>query len=268
MSLKKYNQILLALVLTLVFLGVAFIWYFALRDGFFGRQRGTPSAVVSDSSDVEAGIERSLVFCLPTIEPETGTKFVGVAVIDKAQPNEESFLGSGSKFTQRFSPECSIGDTWGPAGSIQNVVVVPSGGSGQQLLFEQPVMVTKLSLPRSDSDGSKGLAPAGRLYWEIREHDSNNDGVINSEDAVAAYLSALDGSDLSRITPPKSNLVSIERDSGTNALIMQVQYDSDSDGAFGPRDTVELLEYPLSTRGPVGPLLESVVVQRSQELLE
>ena len=268
MNLKRYNQIVLALVLTLVFLGVAAIWYLAVFDGFFGGQPETPSVVVGESHEAQEGVERSLVYCLPTVEPESGTRFVGVAVIDKSQPYEESRLGSGSKFTQRFSPECTIGDTWGPTGSIQNVVVIPAGGSGQRLLFEQPVMVSKLSLPCSESEGRNGLAPSDRLYWEIRERDSNRDGVINSQDALAAYLSALDGSGLTRITPPESNLVAAKRDTGADALTIQVQYDSDSDGVFGPRDSVELLQYPLSGLGQAKPLLESEVVERSRALLE
>jgi len=254
MNHKKFNQILWSVVGGVV-LCVAVVILVAivrvLMLDSYGERARIPAAQEAGNGDEGPG--EAVVLCLPTTVRGAAIRWIGVSIVDRSLPLSRNVIGSGSSGEVRFSANCRLLDGRGRSpGRIQNALAWDPASGEQHLLFPSRVLLERFEAPGEECDEAVELepdrarelpvVPCDRLYWEVREEDTNGDGAIDSDDALVPYISTLDGSDLRRMTPPGTHLVSIAWDPDLG-YFLQAATDADGDGHFGPRDPVELLRF-------------------------
>jgi hypothetical protein len=236
-TLQRFNQVLLA-VLGIASLGLLLLLVITMAlDGCGGSRQWGQIPTDENADPSPERLRQALVPCLPTTVRGSSTRFIGVAILDTVAPRIGAIPSSGSKWA--FSPECTLKDTRG--GKIQNVLVWPREGE-QRLLFDGRLLVHSLTAPGEDCEESSSLATCNTLLWQVRDRDTNGDHVIGFDDALAAYVSDLDGSKLRRVTPEASHLISIVRDPDLGYLF-QAHRDEDGNGKFEPHEAVELFRF-------------------------
>lgn len=136
---RHQKRLLLTLLVAGLPLGGAALLLVSVSRSF--ERRTAPAIVVGEANRIDPKVERGVVFCLPVTEAETGTQFIGAAVVDRSRPREEFYLASGGKGKREFTPECRLGESsWRSSASIQNVVrrlMVPRRCSIQTSLLER-----------------------------------------------------------------------------------------------------------------------------------
>lgn len=260
MNHKKFNQILWSVVGGAVLCVVVLILVTLVRLDLWGG--GTERAripAVQGAGDGDEGPGESVALCLPTVVRGTTTRWIGVSIVDRSLPESKNVIGSGSSGWVHFSADCQLlEDRSLFDGRIQNALAWDPVSGEQRLLFPGRVLLGRFEAPGEecdeDAEPDRGrtppMVPCDGLYWEVREEDTNGDGAIDSHDARVPYISDLDGSDLRRMTPAGTHLVSIDWDPDLG-YFLQAATDADGDGVFGPRDPVELLRFdPATDRVP------------------
>lgn len=259
MNLKKFNQVALAIALTLFLLfavGIGVLIFFEMNRSHSGPTR---HVVVDSESTSEDEPSVPTIFCLPIYE--TGTGFV--AVVEVTSNVSRSKLG-GSSYQESWErdPICRL-ESAGRVGSMRNIVLIPADAAQpQRVLFDRPVLIAHVELP-PDPEDDDDWPPPGRIYWTLREEDSNNDGVIDENDAKSAYFSSLDGTEMQRLTPPGAHLAGLKTFVDEGFVVMVLQYDSDGNGKLDLSDRTEWVRVFLDNPLRQEPLLDSGVVAQA-----
>ncbi|MEL7060996.1 MAG: hypothetical protein AAGN46_13320 [Acidobacteriota bacterium] len=253
MFLEKFNRVLWAVVGTLL-LGLLLLVTYWIVEEWLGSPSSFGQREIVVGTDARPAAEEAVpepFYCLPQLVPNSSIQLIGVAVLDgSASDAERRFLSSGSgKSSDSSSNVCRLTRRSGLSARIRNVIARDAETGDQRLVFDRPVLIERLELPDKDCDAipqedcgrRSGLAPCDAIYWEIRDRDSNDDGVIDAADARVAYLSDLDGQRLRRLSPEGRHIEGAVREPGTDAFLLQVQDDSDGDGRFGAGDRSTLL---------------------------
>jgi hypothetical protein len=135
---------------------------------------------------------------------------------------------------------------WGQSGSStnyygsdnlswNNVAFYDPRSSKSRLLFNEPALICAFHA----RDDKAGPVYGNYLLFAIATADSNHDGNISREDAVRLYRTGADGSGLTPITSPDTQLLDI-RNVG-DMLYLRVVRDADHDGKFTVKDPIEIL---------------------------
>jgi hypothetical protein len=243
MSLERYNQILWAVVGTLVVLGalVLAVILFITRT----REDRSPTIVIGKPNQPK--VNQNLVFCEPIVVPGTNRQLLPVAAVDVDDPHSEKIvvqyearLSRGSGY---YDPSrCTLG-SYSTGTRIFNVVMRNSATGRQWLLLERPAQIAAVNVPAKDCQSSQAVFPCGLIQWQIRDRDTNKDGVIDTKDALVVYHSNLQAEELKPVTPPNTSLLSFVWDRDRNALLYQVRLDANGNGEFEKGEPTEILEF-------------------------
>lgn len=261
MTLERYNQILFAVFGTAAIVGgVALLAWIGLV-----AVQGSPPARILVDQPAAPGPRQELVFCRPTIVPESGLQLLPVAVRAVDDASEDVRVASPMRISSYSSETGNCGlSSYGAGGQVFNVVVRAPGDDRQRLLLDRPAQVEALHLPDEHCARGEGPVPCGLLQWHIRDTDSNGDGAISVDDALIVYHSTSAVAELRPVTPRDASLVSFVWDPKRGSMLFQVRFDRNDDGLFDERDPTEILELDLRS----GTVAKEVVAEDLRKELE
>ncbi|MGH8443747.1 MAG: hypothetical protein ACREVL_00710 [Solimonas sp.] len=273
MKLSRYNEIMFALLGTLLLLGAilcgVLIAYAAMEKS---PEQGLAIAPPKDGTPAP---KRVLTFCSAVTEPGGAFEYIPVSAVVVQNADKAAFISSGesygrARYYYASLTDCRLDSSIGATRTF-NVVVRDRKTSRQHLLLDKPGQIVTLHTPdpdqcpangthRRDDDGyhnRSSAAPCGKLLWEIRLRDSNGDGRLDDEDALVAYSSDLSASSLQALTPEDATLLSSQWLPDADEWQFTVRRDSNHDGRFGAEDGTELLETrgsaPQAAVSPIAP---------------
>jgi len=218
MNLRRYNEILFAVVVTVA--TVVFSVHL-LRLGLHGHHEeraGLPAAASPLSSSLApAGADRSLSLCLPTFAPGSDWQYFPVAAVGRVP----AAAATGTPWTTNLSEACHLAE-----GSFQGifVVVIRNGSTNEQrLVLGHPGRILDMTLPDPGCGSGVGPVPCNTILWLIRDRDSNQDGVADARDQTILYASDLAARSLSRVSPPDSSVLDWVWNARSGEVLLQVQ---------------------------------------------
>jgi len=89
----------------------------------------------------------------------------------------------------------------GGEGALVNVVFVDSGKPEGRLLLDRPAYIRDIRYPSGDDRPGRDSLQTWISYG-IALEDTDRDGSLDGDDAMAVYVSALDGTGFRRVSPP------------------------------------------------------------------
>lgn len=124
--------------------------------------------------------------------------------------------------------------------NYNNIIFFNKKTDDTHLLLKEPAIITQFYFPYYNKEYS------GPKYWfllfGVRNHDSNADGYINTDDAETVYITDLSGSNKVQITPDNSQLIDWFIDEESNNILMKIREDSNKDGKYTFHDDIEILK--------------------------
>ena len=237
MKLVRYNEIVMAIVGTLILLGLAAIPVFTLFTAF---DRATPAGLaVGPSSGPKP--KQNLVFCPALTEAGGAFQYIPVGLVVAEDADTDPLLNPGQSYNKgSFYEGCGL-ESYNSS-RIFNVVVRDLKTGRQKLLLDNPGQIGSLDLPDAKCAQGEGVAPCGTLLWEIRMADSNGDGRINRRDTLTAYVSDLEVSKLRALTPPDVTLLQATWIARAGMWQFRMRSDVNGDGRYTDEDGSLLLE--------------------------
>lgn len=250
MNLKKYNQLLVAVLGTAGLLGAGGILMLIVAESV--SENRVPRILIADQEPDGARIdEQELLFCSPSFIDGSGVQLIPVAVRNLDE-DQDVRLRSGSLAAVSYAESRSMYygggcrlSRYGGSSRIFNVIVRSDAMSPQRLLLDEPAQIDSLTLPHDSCVEGEGSLPCGMLLWLIRDRDSNGDGAIDDRDALVAFHSDLQVTELRAATPADVSVVSFSWDSKRGSILYLVRTDRSGEGTFDGDDSTELLEFAL-----------------------
>jgi len=216
MNLRRYNEILFALVITAAAVGMV---VYGLRFGWHGHIEGRAPPGRATTPDgkgvVLSGDERSLALCLPSVAPGTDWQYFPVAAMGREA------TGSSTPWTTNLSEACHLPE--GTSQGIFDVVIRNSSTNEQRLLLGHPGQILDMTLPDPACGSGAGSVPCNTIFWLVRDRDSNQDGAIDARDETILYVSDLAARSLSRVSPPDSSVLDWIWNARSGEVLLQVQ---------------------------------------------
>ncbi len=262
MALKKFFKelfqataglaILFATVMALI---TAFVYFGNKQD----RSGGVQVAPVK-SSERDKDTRRSLIICDPVVIPKSDFHLIPIAVAELEE--KKSIMGYSSR-----KPTNCVFSQYGRSGKIQNVLIRNVATGEQSLFLKGPALISQLKYAKHGSKEKPNFVPQGKLYWEMRTSDTNEDGMINGKDALVCYFSDLNGTNLRPLLPEKSTILSKVHDSSKALLLIRVRMDSNGDHEFTSVDDMEILQVNLHDPQVGEPVLSPEIRASLQEIL-
>jgi len=265
-SLERYNQILWAVVGTLAVIGMLLgVLVFIGAQFFFGKEKD-PVIVLGKTNDPK--VNQALVFCEPIVVTGAQRQMLPVAAVDVNDPDsEKTVVQYEAKFSQGggyYDPSrCSLGN-YSSRTRIFNVVVRDATTGRQWLLFNRPAKIERVNVPEKDCKDSQATVPCGVIQWQIRDRDTNKDGVIDSKDALSVFHLQPQGDGLKTVIPENASLLTFVWDRDRNALLYQVRIDANKNGEFEKNEPTEILEFIVGKSTAAQPIVDEKI---RQELL-
>jgi hypothetical protein len=208
MNLRRYNEILFAVLLTGVLLGlIAHGIHFVSHRHAVNRPAEIPGATVDGPRDLALPGKSSVALCLPAFAVGTDYQYFPVTRV-------------GAALDDTHGP-CHLGG--GTSGGIFDVVIRNSASNEQRLLLNHPGQVLDMTLPDSGCAAGAGSVPCGTIFWLVRDEDSNQDGVIDARDNTILYVSDLSARELFRISPKDASVIEWTWNSRSSEVLLQVQ---------------------------------------------
>src|SRR5579859_624683 len=146
-------------------------------------------------------------YAVPIAVPHSDFLAIPFSMYVPASQKAQQFeLSSGFGSYSGSFGSVSFGKSFGGFISSQsvhwnNVIFLDKKTGTSHLLLDHKAVITAAHFPDPDkpATGSHNC-----LLFAIAEADTNGDGYINSEDAVLLYSADLDGTHLTRLTPPNT----------------------------------------------------------------
>lgn len=104
-----------------------------------------------------------------------------------------------------------------------------------QLLSQSKVNIQNIFAIAETYEAKKKFYP-GKILYELRDMDYNNDAMLNSFDPLYLFMSNNDGTELKRISPLNEDLQYFEVLKPNNELIIRTLRDSNKDSTFNHSD--------------------------------
>ena len=207
MNLRRYNEILFAVLLTGVLVGL-------LVHGihFFWHAHGANKAVgiavppASSHSDLPSPERRSVALCLPAFAVGTDYQYFPVTMVHAVSQDSHAAC--------RFIEGTSDG--------IIDVVIRNSATNEQRLLLNHPGQVLDMTLPDPGCASGAGSVPCGTIFWLVRDEDSNQDGVVDPRDNTILYVSDLSARELFRLSPQDASVLEWTWNARSNEVLLQM----------------------------------------------
>jgi hypothetical protein len=221
MNLRRYNEILFALVVTgALIVGIVHL----IRFGMHGHHDQRSSKPTADSAGTgraaaTASGQRSLALCLPSFAVGTDYQYFPVATVHAA--SDVPAAGSSAPWTTNMSEACHLPE--GTSEGIFDVVIRNSATNEQRLLLGHPGQILDMTLPDPGCAGGAGSVPCNSIFWLVRDEDSNQDGVIDARDSTILYVSDLAARSLSRVSPKDSSVLDWTWNARSGEVLLQVQ---------------------------------------------
>ncbi len=260
-TLERYNQMVWAAVgtgvIVLVAIGIlaaaAALLYAVIKDD----SSGIAVALVDDTgTDDSQRNPARYDFCHPVAADDSPYQLIQVVsdrlIIRNASAKLEKQAAGSYSYEADTYNSCSLHGSKDPT-AIVNVLVRHADTGAMRVVLKENVVVQTLEYPQpanqeNHPDVINAFPPKGVLYWEIASEDSNEDGVIDEEDDVGAYLSDIDGKNMARITPKPSRVLQKTYDKKRNALLLRILPDTNRDGNLDDNDTPSLIESSVAHR--------------------
>jgi hypothetical protein len=218
MNLRRYNEILFAVVITAA--AVVFFVHL-LRFGLHGHHEeraGVPGALSAPGRSLAAaGAQRSLTLCLPSFAPGTDWQYFPVAALGGVPVA----AAASTAWTTTVSEACHLAE--GSFQGIFDVVIRDSSTNEQRLLLGRPGQILDMTLPDPGCGSGVGPVPCNTIFWLVRDRDSNQDGVVDARDETILYASDLAARSLSRLSPPDSSVLDWIWNARSGEVLLQVQ---------------------------------------------
>ena len=214
------------------------------------------------------GVEARPFFAEPIVLPSSSYVMIPFWMyVPQAQGKIEWFSGSswsGSYAQMSVGLSKSFGSYLTTSGHWNNLIFNEKGTDKCHLLLDHKAVISRAWFP---AQLTKSMPEV--LLFAIAEQDTNGDGYINSDDAVALYSSAMDGSGLTRLTPAGTQLTDIV-DGGTVDLIyVRVLRDSNGDHRFVEgQDEAEILRVDLRRREEGKAILDQETKRQARRIIE
>lgn len=263
MNLKRYNDWLIAVAGTLIAGSALVIISLELwRQHTYNRP---PAGLIVDAPPGKPKPTQVLSQCGAVFVPGTDFQYIPVAAVvtdDSGNNASVSSLHQSSVSYDRApgSLLTSCAGHYSVPYSIFNVVIRNAVTREQRLLLKTPAQVSGLFAPDAHCAEPEATVPCATLFWLIRDHDTNGDGVVNSEDAVGLYVSDLVATTLHRVSPVDATVLDWRWSARSGELQILVRHDVDHSGKFTDKDGTEL----IATKGPLWaegtPVLEPTVI--------
>ena len=218
MNLRRYNEILFAVVIT------AAAVVFVVRLLGFGSHRhheertgitGAPSPSGGGPAPAAAG--RSLALCLPSFAPGSDWQYYPVAALGGVP----AAAVTSTPWTTHLRDSCHLPD--GSFQGIFDVVIRNSSTNEQRLLLGHHGQILDMTLPDPACGSNVGEVPCNTIFWLVRDRDSNQDGVVDARDDTILYASDLAARSLSRLSPPDSSVLDWIWNARSGEVLLQVQ---------------------------------------------
>jgi hypothetical protein len=217
MNLRRYNEILFAVVVTAAAVGlVAYLLRFGLTGDHEEGAR-TPGAPPRGRSIAPAGAERSLALCLPSFAPGTDWQYFPVAAV--GGPPAQAAVST--PWTTSLMEGCHLAE--GSFQGVFDVVIRNSSTNEQRLLLGHPGQILDMSLPDAACGSGVGPVPCNTIFWLLRDRERTQEGVVDARDETILYTSDLAARSLSRLSPPYSSVLDWIWNARSGEVLLQVQ---------------------------------------------
>jgi len=257
----RYNEVLFAVIGTIVLLGGVALGAFALVGLLGGRP---PPGLVVDAPGSKRP-KQTLVACLGRTDPAGAFQYIPVGLVVASEADRDPVLAV-RKYARSFG-DCDVFGR-GDASRIVNAVVRDLETGDQKLALTEPGQVASLAVPESKCSEGEGDTPCDALLWELRTQDTNGDGRIDRNDALAAYVSGLSAGDLRRLTPANATVLRSRWIPKAGKWQFQVRADANGDGRFSEEDGSELLEADaVPTATEAKPVIDATIRESLNEAL-
>jgi hypothetical protein len=215
MNLRRYNEILFAVLMTAVAIGLIVHW----THQVWHRQRRPGAAMTSPSSGgSSAAPTRSPALCLPLFAVGTDYQYFPVAAV---RASGEVSVGPGAAWTANLAQACHLPE--GTSGAVFDVIIRNSSTNEQRLLLNHPGQVLDMTLPEPGCASGAGAVPCGTIFWLLRDEDSNQDGVVDGRDNAILYVSDLSARQLLRVSPGDASVLDWTWTARFGEILLQVQ---------------------------------------------
>jgi hypothetical protein len=210
MNLRRYNEILFAVVVTAA--ALVFVVHL-LRMGLHAHHEeraGVPGAAMPPGTSLApAGAERSLSLCLPSFAPGTDWQYFPVAAVGAVS----AAAAASTPWTTNLSEACHLAE--GSFQGIFDVVIRNSSTNEQRLLLGRPGQILDMTLPDPGCGSSVGPVPCNAIFWLVRDRDSNQETILYASDLAARSLS--------RLSPPHSSVLDWMWNARSGEVLLQVR---------------------------------------------
>jgi hypothetical protein len=214
MNLRRYNEILLAVLMTGTAIGLI---VYGIQQIRHRSQAG--SGPSDSSSNGAAGVAKhSLALCLPSFAAGTDYQYFPVAAV---RSTAQRPAAAGQPWTANLMEACHLAE--GTSDGIFDVVIRNSSTSEQRLLLGHPGQVLDMTLPDPGCAGGAGAVPCGTIFWLVRDEDSNRDGVVDARDNTILYVSDLSARQLLRVSPEDASVLDWTWNARSGEILLQVQ---------------------------------------------
>lgn len=218
MNLRRYNEILFALVVTAA--AVVFVVHL-LGFGRHLHHEERPGAIgapsPADRRPAAAAAERSLALCLPSFAPGSDWQYFPVAALGGVP----AATGASTPWSTHVREACHLAED--SFRGIFDVVIRNSSTNEQRLLLGHPGQILDMTLPDPGCGSNVGEVPCNTVFWLVRDRDSNQDGVVDARDETILYASDLAARSLSRLSPPDSSVLDWIWNARSGEVLLQVQ---------------------------------------------
>lgn len=262
MKLERYNQILWAVLGTALGLGaIALAVALALSNSHHYEEQKIVIAEPGKPKPLQ-----DLVFCEPVVIPGANRELFPVAAVNVKNPDSNKITMSNPLVGQEMYSisssrssllNCNL-SSYGMS-HVLDVIVRDTKSGDQKSLLGRPAQIDSLVMPDKNCKERQGPLPCGLLQWTIRDRDTNHDGVIDSDDASVIFISDMQITKLTAVTPPDANATHFVWDSDHNALLYRVQIDTDKNGRFEGGDATDILEYSIGSGAPAQPVISETI---------
>ncbi|MDH4276225.1 MAG: hypothetical protein OEW08_14425 [Gammaproteobacteria bacterium] len=262
-DLERYNQILLAVFGTgaAVFLAVvaivAVVSYIASQ---FGGQGGVPIDIVdNDAAKSQKEATMRIDMCPPVILEGTPYQLIAVSV-DRIVIERRVMKLAQSAYESYADKQPNYGcyQSDGHLSVNGNVLVRDTRNAEMRPLLSQNAVVQHMEYPTPrQKDAREAFPPRDILYWEITTNDTNGDGVLDKHDDTGAWLSNIDGTRLTRITPPNSRVEAKTYDPGRQKIYLKVLQDTDNNKTLDEKDGSALIVVDIAQKRIVKTIMET-----------
>jgi hypothetical protein len=221
MNLRRYNEILFAVVIT-----AAAVLLAAHLLGFGPHRHhqertgvaGPPSP--SGGSPTPSAAGRSLALCLPSFAPGSDWQYFPVAALGGVP----DAAAASTPWTTHLRDACHLPES--SFQGISDVVIRNSSTNEQRLLLGHHGQILDMTLPDPACGSNVGEVPCNTIFWLMRDRDSNQDGVVDARDDTILYASDLAARSLSRLSPPDSSVLDWIWNARSGEVLLQVQLDT------------------------------------------